>query len=216
MKKIAVLLIGLGLSFAGLIPERIYMTPIANGKWQSANFTIIGTGNVVASANNSSGLNFKPGLGLLDVAGTVSASSVAITGTLTANKIVAPTISGNLTGTSVVVAGTVSASALQVQRFIGAYVDPTYTVLTTSIDMNVSRISFVYSPSIPSLNGLAGGVDGQELTVFNSGASSMSIENLVPGATQQIATPGAVPFIIRTKGLVKIKYVGSIWYVIAP
>ena len=110
MKKLIVLIGLLGFSLAGPVVERIYVTPIANGKWASANFTIIGTGNILASANNSAGINIKTGVGNMTVTG-----SATITGTLTANNLVAGhggietsgpvTISGKLE-----VAGTISAN----------------------------------------------------------------------------------------------------------
>ena len=58
MKKILILLCMIGFANAGVVTEKIYITPTANGKWASA--------NVVLTAKAS---------GILNVAGTVSASA---------------------------------------------------------------------------------------------------------------------------------------------
>lgn len=62
MKKLIVLLgFILSYSMAGAIYERYYVTPTANGKWQSANMTIIGQGSII-SANTSTGIVVKSGV----------------------------------------------------------------------------------------------------------------------------------------------------------
>lgn len=78
MKKLLAILL-LGITFAGQITERIYMTPTANGRYQSATWQLIGTGNVI-SVNNSEGLTVKTGSGVMNVQGTISGSALQVNG----------------------------------------------------------------------------------------------------------------------------------------
>ena len=85
IKKLLVFCLLCGYAFAGLITERVYVTPIANGKWASANMTLIGLGSII-SANTTSGITVKPGTGGLNVAGTVSASALQVNGVAVASN----------------------------------------------------------------------------------------------------------------------------------
>jgi hypothetical protein len=107
MKRYLVLICLLGLSFGGLITERVYVTPTANGKWQSANITIIGNGNII-SVNNAAGLNIKTGSGRMNVSGTVSASALQVNGVAT--------FAGSSNIESIVVSASGVATALQLVR----------------------------------------------------------------------------------------------------
>ena len=82
MKKLLVLAVFLGCSFAGLITEKVYVTPIANGKWQSANVVLMGTPNasntlldIVASKNDFIQINMQNKSGALG-----AQSGIAFTG----------------------------------------------------------------------------------------------------------------------------------------
>jgi hypothetical protein len=74
MKKI-ILIALLGMAFAGQITERVYLTPTANGKYQSATMQLIGSGNII-SVNNTQGLTIKAGSG-----GVTVNSKLSVTGT---------------------------------------------------------------------------------------------------------------------------------------
>lgn len=78
MKKLLAILL-LGMAFAGQITERVYITPTANGRYQSATMQIIGSGNII-SVNNTQGITIKAGSGGVTLNGALRASG-AITGT---------------------------------------------------------------------------------------------------------------------------------------
>lgn len=115
MKKLIAILL-LGMAFAGQITERIYLTPTANGKYQSATMTLIGNGNII-SVNNTQGLTIKAGSGGVTLNGALRTSG-AITG------------------------ATISCSALQINGLIngvGNFINDDFVLGSTIADSNSSQ-----------------------------------------------------------------------------
>ena len=187
MKKLIGLLL-LGIMFAGQITERIYVTPTANGRYQSATMQIIGNGNII-SVNNTQGLTITSGTGGVTLNGALRTSG-AITG--------ASYSGGTITGT------TISGSALQVNGGV--------TANNASFSGTVSANEFT-SPSQPMIKFYRSGTqpiaNGQNIT-FNVTANvtnGFSLNNTTGQITVQKAGTYLINSTIRLNDYTTAGYV---------
>lgn len=100
---------------------------------------------------------------------------------------------------------------------MGFFNDSTVTGISTQNAFPViskSIVAFNGSATI-TFNGVAGGVSGQMLTIFNNTGNVMTFTNLNASGTQKFVTPGGISFIVSQGGGMTAFCNGSNWLIVS-